>query len=213
MLFSIFIYWVLRHLKIGFEKVLNLLSFGWYIRYILEMNQYMLISSINEINAFHVLNKQESISLTFAFVVIFIAILLIICSIFLALSSYEAIDKEHNMIGELFSGVKMQKMTKLYVSVLLIRRASYVVILLILTFIHSWILIWIMSIIQLWYIIYISIQRPFTEIKWNIIEILNELYFWTLLSSLFFLILKKTGIFLWQVHIWKSLYLITLLHF
>ena len=81
----------------------------------------------------------------------------------------------------------MHKWRKSYVLVLLMRRAIFVILLITLQSIQSWILIVILSILEIWYLIYIVILRPFKEKKDNIIEITNEIFFSVLLSSLIFL--------------------------
>ena len=163
----------------------NILTFGWYIRYLLEINQYMLISSVNEIYEFNFSQPLRIISFIFSIWVICLCISFIAVILYLSVS-YEITEGKHNKIEEIFSGVKMEKKYKVYVSVLLIRRALFVTLLITLVSVQPWLLISILSFIQLWYFIYIMILRPFIEIKWNIIEIINELYFFILLTSLIF---------------------------
>ena len=103
------------------------------------------------------------------------------------LSSYEATKGVHSKMGEVFDGVKMQKKFKLYVPVLLARRALFVTLLILLTSVESWILISILSAVQFWYMIYIIVIRPFVNIKENIIEIINEIFFFSLIISLIYL--------------------------
>ena len=166
------------------DKLFILLTFSWYIRYILEMNQLTLISSLYEITNFNTTQKYRIISLTFAFIAMFLCIILIVIITLISISSYEVVKNRHNKIGELFSGQKMQKKTKLYTSILLLRRMIFIILLLSLVSVRSWIVITILSLLQLWYLITIIIIRPFIKIRNNMIEIINEIYFFVLFISL-----------------------------
>ena len=184
-----------KYFKAIAKKIMNklfiILTFGWYIRYILETNQYILISTVNEIYSFDLSDPKRVTSLVFAFWVVLLCLALIIFVFWLSFSSYEISEEDHSKLEEIFSGVKMQKSSKLYVPILLIRRALFVVLLITLASIQSWLLISILSLFQFWYFVYIIILRPFKSIKDNIIEISNELYFSILLSSLIFLNSEK----------------------
>ena len=198
-----------KYFKIKAKKIVNKLfiifTFGWYIRYILETNQYILISSVNEIYSFDLSDTKRVASLAFAIWVLLLCLALILFVFWLSFSSYKFYEENHSKLGEIFSGVKMQKSSKLYVTTLLIRRALFVVLLITLASIQSWLLISILSLFQFWYFVYITILRPFISIKDNIIEISNELYFSILLSSLIFLNSEKdwnlsiTNIYMWVI--------------
>ena len=134
-----------KRMRILIVKFVNnifiVFTFGWYIRYILETNQYVLISSINEIFNFDISNKMKISSLIFAILILFLCFCFIFFVSYLSLSSYELVKNYHNKIGEIFWGVNMKKRSKFFVSVLLARRAVFVVLLITLNLIQSWILI------------------------------------------------------------------------
>ena len=179
---------LIKSLSIKFiNRLLIIFTFGWYIRYIFETNQYVLISWINEIYSFKISDSKRILSLLFSIIVLWLCFCLIFFVSWLSLSSYEVIKDQHNKIGEVFSGLEMKKRNKLYVSVLLIRRAVIVILLITFQFIKSWILIAMLSLLQTWYLIYIIILRPFQSKKDSIVEIVNEIFFSIFLSSLIFL--------------------------
>ena len=179
---------LIKKISIKFvKKIFIILTFGWYIRYIFQTTQYVLISWINEMYSFTPSDSKRIISILFSILVSWLCLYLIICVLLLSLSSYEVIKNKHNKVGEIFSGVKMEKKSKLYVSILLIRRAIFVILLITLQSIQSWILVTTIGILQIWYLIYIIILRPFEEKRNNIIEIVNEIFFSILLNSLIFL--------------------------
>ena len=94
-------------------------------------------------------DSNKTISLLFSIFVSWLCLCLIICVLLLSLSSYEVIKNKHNKVGEIFSGLKMMKRSKLYVSILLMRRAIFVILLITLQSIKSWILVIMLGILQI----------------------------------------------------------------
>ena len=65
----------------------------------------------------------------------------------LSLSQYTTSEDEHNKIGEFFAGIKMNKKSKLFIYLLVLRRSIFVTLLVILASISSKILIGIFGMI------------------------------------------------------------------
>ena len=87
--------------------------------------------------------------------------------------------------------------------VMMIRRASFVALLITIASVRSWILISILSVMQLWYMTYIIILRPYENVKNNIIETLNEIFFSILLIWLIFINSEKDWSFIaTQIYMW-----------
>ena len=173
----------LTFLKWLTTKVVNFLTFQYYIRSILEINQYILISIIYEI---YLWNTSEAliISLIFAIVLLVMYLLLIVLVFLLSLSSYTMKDDEHNRLGEFFTNLKLHKKFRLYTPMLMFRRMVYVVILITAVSVHSKIVIGVLCALQIGYWVWISYLRPFVHTKDNIVEITNEVYFFILLFPL-----------------------------
>ena len=194
---------ILRIWKRFQHRILLFLTFGYYIRVILEVNQFMLISSIYEIHNFDTSPTIKLVSFGIAVAVLLWWIVLIGVVSFLTFSSYEVVEESHNKLEEFFKGVKMQKKYKTYSLILIIRRTIFVVMLISLVSISSVMLILILSGVQLLYLIYLTVLRPFKELKNNMIEIINEIYFILLLGSLAFLNTENkwtelyTNIYIW----------------
>ena len=165
------------------NKLFIFFTFGYYIRTLLEVNQYMLISSINEINEFNVSSRTRTISLIFAFLSLVFWLSIIGTAIYLLFSSYIKSENDHNKIGEFLLGLK-DKEGKLYSLLLLVRRFTFVAILIVFASKSPIMVIAVLWWLQLIYLIYLIILRPFDETKSNIIEIMNELYFTGLLGCL-----------------------------
>ena len=195
--------WLVKLMIWIIEKIYSLLSFGYYIRAGLEINQFLLICSVYEIYIFNISNLFKVVSLIFAIMLLVGWISISIIVFILSISSYVVDESKHNKIGEFFSGLKMQCKFKLYLLILIIRRTFFVTCLITWAFISSRLLIGILAIVQLIYFAYIWYLRPFAKFKMNLIEILNEAYFILLLSSLIFLNEEsnwsstKTSIYQW----------------
>ena len=151
--------------------------FGYFIRNSLEMSQFLLISSFNEIYYFNISDSYRLFSFLFSILIILLFVLMVGLVLYLTLSSYKINKNEHNKLEEFFRGLKLDKKHKIYTTVLLTRRLIFVVLLITWVFILSRILVILLSIIQTLYIVYISYLRPYEESKGNLIEILNEIYF------------------------------------
>ena len=119
------------------KKVLLIMTYGYYIRFILQTNQFLLISSVHEIYTLDTTSTPKILSLIFAFFMLFACFSLVGILMYLSLSSYEVKEGEHNKIGEFYSGVRMKTKAKLYVTFLIIRRTLFVLILICLASIPS----------------------------------------------------------------------------
>ena len=139
--------WKIPILGSVLKSVLLILTYGYYIRFVLQTNQYLLVSSMHEIYTMDTTDSLKIISFVFAWLVLLACLSLLGFVVYLSLSSYEAKDKEHNKIGEFFTGVKMQKKTKFYSSLLIFRRTIFVIFLIGLASISSKTLISILRVI------------------------------------------------------------------
>ena len=169
------------------RRIFEIMTFGYYIRFALELNQILLISSYSEIYLFSLSSSLKIISLVISFLMLFLCLGFIIIPIYLTFSSYKLEENEHNKLGDFFIGLKSQKKFKFYITLLLVRRLLFVTFLICLVTVNSKVLIGTLSFFQTIYIGYIIIARPFKEIKANLIEIMNEIYFFLLFGSLIFL--------------------------
>ena len=170
-----------------FVTIYNSLTFGFYIRNSMEMTQLVLISATYELYKANTSSNLRIASLIVSISMILLYLAFCLFSLYLSISSYKVVETCHNKLGEFYTGIKMQNRFKIYTTILLIRRGLYVSLLILLESVNSKILIGFISFIQFAYVIYLFLLRPFIEKKWSIIEIINEIYFFLLLSSLIFL--------------------------
>ena len=176
-----------RLIKWLIEKSFNLMTFGYYIVWVLETSQFIIASSTNEIYEFNTSKPTRLISIIYAISMIIFFLAIVGFILYLILSSYRTTEDEHNKLEEFFSDIKTSKISMLSVVTLLLRRFVFVVCLITLVCIPSDILIDILASLQVIYTIYISILRAHKEVKGNLIEIINEIYFSALFFSLSFL--------------------------
>ena len=94
------------------EKWFIIMTFGYYIRLFMEMNQLMLISSIYEINQFDTTIKLRIVSLAVAFVVLTIWLLIIWAFFWLSISNLQLLN--NHKLSECFSGIKEKRSSRLY---------------------------------------------------------------------------------------------------
>ena len=156
----------------------------FFIRNTLELSQFILISSINEIYERNTEDSYRLISFVFSTLMVILFVLMIGLIQYLTFSSYSLNENEHNKLEEFFRGLQFDGKHKFYTTVLLLRRLIFIVLLITWSSISSRALIIILSLIQVGYIIYLSYIRPYKSIKENLIEVLNEFYFWFLLVYL-----------------------------
>ena len=195
--------WFIKWTNNVIKRIFNMLTFGYYIRNAIELTQFILISSINEIYEWSIKDSKRLTSFVFSIfmiVLFFFGLSIIQC---LTYSSYKLKDNEHNKLGELFEGLKNNKRSRFYITVLLLRRFIFVTILIVLSTIPSRALIGILSPLQILYLWLVVYLKPYKEIKWNIIEIINEVYFSLLFLSLLYLNTRTewisliTNIYMW----------------
>ena len=168
------------------DKCLAIMTYGYYIRFVMQMNQFLLVASIYEIYNLKLSNVFNFISFIFALLVLLFCLCYTWVVLYLSLSSYKMTEEGRNKIGEFFMGIKMEKKYKFFVTVLILRRTFFIVLIIYLMSISSRFLVVILSSIQLAYLLYVIFIRPYIQVKGNMIEIINEIYFLLLLSYLLF---------------------------
>ena len=177
----------IKILKLITGKLFELLTYGIYIRIVLELFELFLVSGINEVYYFDVSDKYRIISFAFAVAILIVWFWFTLFVVFFSISSYIVTEGQHSKLNEFFSGLKINKKHRFFIAILLIRRSFFVIFLFVCYSVSSKVVIGVLSLFQLSYLVYIILIRPFIEIKANVIEIINESIFLFLLSALFFL--------------------------
>jgi hypothetical protein len=95
-------------------------------------------------------------------------------------------EKNHNKLGEFSTGLKEDKLARLYSVMLMTRRILFVAWLIVFKNFDKMIIISIMAVIQTGYLTTLLFIRPFEEKMTSVIEIINEFFFSFMLGVLFF---------------------------
>ena len=165
-----------------------LLTFALYIRVILEWNQYILISWVSEIYHFNCSSAKRIFSIIIAFLVLIVWMAIIVFMIFLSIfkdaNKTPEIPVQRSKFAHLFNGVTLNTKSRLFIWLLLIRRAVFVSLLITVEPVSSILVISILAGLQLIYVGLLVFIRPYELAKCNIIEITNEIYFLSYIASL-----------------------------
>ena len=95
-------------------KLFNYLTFGYYIRLVIEVNQYLLVSSLYEIKMLNINSGLRIISLSFAGFILILCLVFIVITFLRVFDSYQINPLKHQVLGELFSNIKLKKSARLY---------------------------------------------------------------------------------------------------
>ena len=116
-------YWIV-------DKLYRMMVLGYFIRSGLQMSQFILISSVNEIYQWDTTDSYRLTSFLFSVSMILIFLLVVILVLYLTFSKYRLNEREHNLLKEFFfRGVQQNKRHKFYVTLLLLRRFLFVILL------------------------------------------------------------------------------------
>ena len=167
------------------KKIFQFFAFSLYIRVMFEANVFLLLSSLSELYQWDTSNSSKIISLFFAFIGGWI------CLNFISLSmiNYSMHKDTKNMdnyipMKEFFSGINDKRMSRLYPTILLLRRLLFVGWLIFGGTLNNFTLVCPMIVIQLAYLVNLTIVRPYKQVRDNIIEVTNEWFYFVLVSLL-----------------------------
>ena len=171
------------------QKLMELFTFALYIRIILESNQFILIAWVSEMYQFNFNETKRKISIIIAFLIL-IAWIALYCNHdffhFISNSANKLSESQdkRSKFAHLFEGLSPNKKSRLFAWLLQIRRAIFVILLIILGPKSSIIVISFLVGLQLIYLLLLATIRPYEVVIWNIIEMTNEFYFLVILAFL-----------------------------
>ena len=181
--------------------VIKVIKLNIYIRLIMIISLYILVSITNEVNNFNSSNPWRIVSLIFIIWLMFFFIAKIILVFSLSVTYGGVSNDNYEVFEEFFRGIKNERESRIFCTIHLIRKIYYVIILVIYPSIDTWPMISMIVIYQIAYFAFLVYIRPYQEIKWNIVEIINELIFFYLFLLLTFLLnLSKIGAQLLQTY-------------
>ena len=170
------------------QKLMVLFTFSLYIRIIMETCQFILIAWVSEIYQFDFDGIKRKISIIIAFFILIAWIAIIVITILFALSKnadkFSESPEKRSKFAHLFDGVSPNKKSRLFVWLLQIRRAVFIILLIIVGPKSLIIVISLLVGLQLIYLVLLGSIRPYKMTVWNFIEITNEFYFLVMLAFL-----------------------------
>ena len=187
------------------EKILKIMIFDFFIRNSLEMSQFVLVSTSNEIYYLNISSLPRIISMIISLLMIVAFVWIVVIIIRLTFSSYKLDENKHNKLEEFIRNLQSNKKARFLSVLILLRKLLFVFILVILESIDSKIIVIVMSFFQVIYTAYCAIIRPYDRAKLNFFEILNEIFFTAFLISLIFLNTESkwnsalTSVYMWTL--------------
>ena len=88
-------YWIV-------DKFFRMMVLGYFIRSGLQMSQFILLSSVNEIYLWDTTDSYRILSFAFSILMILIFVLVFILVLYLTFSKYKLDEREHNLLEEFF---------------------------------------------------------------------------------------------------------------
>ncbi|CAI2381489.1 unnamed protein product [Moneuplotes crassus] len=150
-------------------------TFGFYLRFILEGFQNILLSSVNELkhHDLSTVSLQVSTAISGAFLLLLVLIMGLSAAQIFKISDPD----EHSKCGELVAGLKNTKLSKAYTTLLISRRIMFCTWLIMFEYLGNSIIVCGMLCMQTCYTLYMLIVRPFEDKTNSLIECINEVFF------------------------------------
>ena len=170
------------------RKLYRVMTFGLYIRLILEIYVFLLLASISEVYMFSSSSDSKQVSLSIACLIIAFCAGFVCLSVWQYFKSFKDVSLESMIyFTEFFSGIKANGKARTYSTIFLLRRTVFCWIVLLL---HKSMFLTLLSstfvLVQFCYLSFFIIVRPLAEVKDNIVETFNETIFIVLWSMLIF---------------------------
>ena len=169
--------WTIRLIKYLSSKTLAMMTFGFYIRTIIESILILALSTFSDIYEFNYYGASKVGSLAASMLIVFVINVMLVMSGWLLFRQIKDDDSKVDKYGEFYHGLRKIKLCRLYTVAWLSRRLLFVLLIVTISPQSPLLAQQILSVAQLLYFIYVANQRPYIEAKDNLIEIINELCF------------------------------------
>lgn len=148
----------------------------------MEAHETLLFSSVSEVRTFDESNSATIFSLIVAIIALLLCLALIPISLIYSFKHWRHFNSERVFFFmEFFAGLKDSKWARFYTPALLIRRLFFVIIIILLGFVGRNFVLGLMLVFQLIYTIALALVRPFEDMEQNIVELVNEGFFFLLI--------------------------------
>ena len=157
-----------------------------YIRTVLEAYQYLLICSVYEVDFFSTNSIDQWISIVFAFLLLFF------CIKFFGIIVWKTYwqnphlkDLDTKAFKELFEGIKITRTAKWFNTMLVLRRMLLIIFLIWFRLLSIYIKVGYVVLVQAIWLGYLMISNPLIELKFSIVNFIDEIEFLGLTWMLF----------------------------
>jgi hypothetical protein len=169
-------------------KLLFFLMYSFYARMFLEAHHSFLMSGIIEINEFVVDTQTAIASLWIAGVFVLFSLFLVLKAFYLLYRHWNNFDlNEDFFFMEYYADIRENKWARSYTSTLLTRRMAFIAIVLLCGFWNRNVIFMILLAIQLVYVVQLILIRPFIHLENNLIEVVNEIFYWVFVGLMLYL--------------------------
>ena len=170
------------------RKTFRSLTFGAYIRFIYQIYIFLVLASVSEIYMFSNISGGRRLSLSIACFIVTFWVVFMLVSIWQFIKSLKDnnLEKMYYFV-EFFSGIKGTRKARIYALMFLLRRTILCWIVLLfheimsLTTLNS-----VFVFFQFCYLIFSVFFKPFSELKDNALEVINEIFYTILWSTLIY---------------------------
>lgn len=158
------------------RKIFWIFTFGTYFRLFIEGILMIQLSSTTEIMNFQALDSKRVASMAFAILFWVITVWFLIF-VFLKWFKSRKTLEIHVYYEELFAGTKQTHFSHAYTLVFIFKRVTFWFLITFLEALPLMLKLSLLFLIECWVLVYLILVRPFDEVKVNIIEIVNEIFF------------------------------------
>ncbi|CAI2380327.1 unnamed protein product [Moneuplotes crassus] len=163
--------------------IIDLFNFTIYIRLVLGGFQLLLICCISEVIKFDLETIPNIISMMFSVLILTVCVGTIALSFYIFYSKRDFHDPDkYYKLNEFITGLKNTRYARIYPFLGLMRRTMFVIWLLTFTWLECVYLTAGMMVVQIFFVLSLVTLRPFDRPENNLIEIVNEIIYTTLLS-------------------------------
>jgi len=175
-----------------FIKLVDFFNFNIYIRLIVEAYQLLLVCSLSELLLMNISSRSGIVSLTFSVILTLICLGCLFLAFYIFYKSWRFFDiDKRTRLEEYLAGIRNNKYARFYPFMALFRRTLMIAWLIFCSDLDPFYLSLGIATIQGFYFSALVLIRPFEKTENNIIEMVNEIIYSTLVIICVFLDTKK----------------------
>ena len=165
----------------------KIMTFGFYIRFTLEIYMFLFLSISKELHDFDISYKNSFVSIGITILIAIALSLFVLKILIMWVRSYDdPTSYDTSFFYELFNGLKQAFWPRFFVILFLLKRTLMISILIFCKSYSVLFRLWAFWAVQVLGCIIMSVLRPFSELQSNIVDIMNECFFTLVCLILFY---------------------------